>query len=253
METTATQESKQTTLQITGMTCAACANRIEKGLSKMPGVTNASVNFAMETARVEYSAGEVSIEDMQNKVKQLGYKAITNQENEDAGHHREHEVRLQKRKLLISAILSFPLLWSMVAHFSFTSWIYMPEVLMNPWFQLILATPVQFYVGRQFYVGAYKALRNGSANMDVLVSLGTSAAYFYSLYLTINWAVQGASAHHGPSLYYETSAILITLVILGKLFESLAKGRTSEAIKSLMGLQAKTALVVRDGQELTIP
>ena len=239
--------------QLEGMTCAACANRIEKGLSKMPGVTNASVNFAMETARVEYSPGEVSIEDMQNKVKQLGYKAITKQENEDAGHHREHEVRHQKRKLLISAILSFPLLWSMVAHFSFTSWIYMPEVLMNPWFQLILATPVQFYVGRQFYVGAYKALRNGSANMDVLVSLGTSAAYFYSLYLTIDWAVRGASAHHGPSLYYETSAILITLVILGKLFESLAKGRTSEAIKSLMGLQAKTALVVRDGQELTIP
>lgn len=100
---------------------------------------------------------------------------------------------------------------------------------------------------------AYKALRNGSANMDVLVSLGTSAAYFYSLYLTITWAAQGISVHHGPSLYYETSAILITLVILGKLFESLVKGCTSEAIKSLMGLQAKTALVVRDGKELTVP
>ncbi|WP_163858624.1 heavy metal translocating P-type ATPase [Paenibacillus elgii] len=239
--------------KLEGMTCAACANRIEKGLSKMPGVTSASVNFAMETARVEYSPGEVSIENMQNKVKQLGYKAITKQENENAGDYRDHEIRHQKRKLLISAILSFPLLWSMVTHFSFTSWIYMPEVLMNPWFQLIMATPVQFYVGRQFYVGAYKALRNGSANMDVLVSLGTSAAYFYSLYLTIDWFARGGSVHHGPSLYYETSAILITLVILGKLFESLAKGRTSEAIKSLMGLQAKTALVVREGQELTVP
>lgn len=239
--------------KLEGMTCAACANRIEKGLSKMPGVTNASVNFAMETARVEYSPSEVSIEDMQNKVKQLGYKAITKQENENAGDRRRHEIRHQKRKLLISAILSFPLLWSMVAHFSFTSWIYLPEWLMNPWFQLILATPVQFYIGRQFYVGAYKALRNGSANMDVLVSLGTSAAYFYSLYLTIDWFAMGGGMHHSPSLYYETSAILITLVILGKLFESLAKGRTSEAIKSLMGLQAKTALVIRDGQELTIP
>lgn len=239
--------------QLEGMTCAACANRIEKGLNKLPGVTNATVNFAMETARVEYSPGEVSITDMQNKVKQLGYKAITKQEQGSAADHRKKEVQNQKRKLFISAVLSLPLLWSMVAHFSFTSWIYLPEILMNPLFQLLLATPVQFYVGKQFYVGAYKALRNGSANMDVLVSLGTSAAYLYSLYLTIDWFLAGGSVHHGPSLYYETSAILITLVIMGKLFESLAKGRTSEAIKSLMGLQAKTALVVRDGQELSIP
>ncbi|MCF2941453.1 heavy metal translocating P-type ATPase [Paenibacillus alkaliterrae] len=253
VETTATNDSKQVTLQITGMTCAACANRIEKGLNKLPGVTNATVNFAMETARVEYSPGEISIADMQNKVQQLGYKVNTKQENGNKGDHREKEIRHQKRILLISAILSLPLLWSMVGHFSFTSWIYTPDIFMNPWFQLILATPVQFYVGRQFYVGAYKALRGGSANMDVLVSLGTSAAYFYSLYLTIDWFAKGASTHHGPSLYYETSAVLITLVIMGKLFESLAKGRTSEAIKSLMGLQAKTALVVREGQELTIP
>ncbi|WP_307472938.1 heavy metal translocating P-type ATPase [Paenibacillus harenae] len=239
--------------QIEGMTCAACANRIEKGLNKLPGVTNATVNFAMETARVEYSPSEISIADMQNKVQQLGYKANTKQENENKGDHRQKEIRHQKRILLLSAILSLPLLWSMVGHFSFTSWIYTPDLFMNPWFQLILAAPVQFYVGRQFYVGAYKALRNGSANMDVLVSLGTSAAFFYSLYLTIDWLFKGASAHHGPSLYYETSAVLITLVIMGKLFESLAKGRTSEAIKSLMGLQAKTALVIREGQELTIP
>ncbi|MCU6797681.1 heavy metal translocating P-type ATPase [Paenibacillus sp. WQ 127069] len=239
--------------KLEGMTCAACANRIEKGLGKLPGVTDASVNFAMETARVQYSPGEISITEMQNKVKQLGYRATTEQENVNRGDHRKKEVRHQQRKLLISALLSLPLLWSMVAHFSFTSWIYMPEILMNPWFQLILATPVQFYVGKPFYVGAYKALRNGSANMDVLVSLGTSAAYFYSLYLTINWFIGGGNVHHGPSLYYETSSILITLVIMGKLFESLAKSRTSEAIKSLMGLQAKTALVVRDGQEITIP
>ncbi|TLS49986.1 copper-translocating P-type ATPase [Paenibacillus antri] len=239
--------------QLEGMTCAACANRIEKGLNKLPGVTNATVNFAMETAMVEYTPGDVSIADMQNKVKQLGYKAIPKQEAEDAEDHRIKEVRNQKRKLLISSILSLPLLWAMVGHFSFTSWIYTPELFMNPWFQLILATPVQFYIGKQFYVGAYKALRNGSANMDVLIALGTSAAFFYSLYLTIVWFTGGADVHHGPSLYYETSAILITLVILGKLFEALAKGRTSEAIKSLMGLQAKTALIVRDGQELTVP
>lgn len=239
--------------QLEGMTCAACANRIEKGLNKLPGVTHATVNFAMETARVEYSPGELSISDMQNKVLKLGYKAISKLENTNEVDHREKEVRNQKRKLLLSAILSFPLLWSMVSHFSFTSWVYMPEVLMNPWLQFLLATPVQFYVGKQFYIGAYKALRNGSANMDVLISLGTSAAYFYSLYLTMEWFLVDSTIHHIPSMYYETSAVLITLVIMGKLFESLAKGRTSEAIKSLMGLKAKTALVIRDGQEMSIP
>jgi Cu+-exporting ATPase len=238
--------------QLKGMTCAACANRIEKGLHKLPGVAYATVNFALETARVEYSPSEVSVAAMQNKVSNLGYTAISKVDHKNAEDHRIIEVRSQQRKLLLAAILSLPLLWSMVSHFSFTSWMYVPDLLMNPWIQLLLATPVQFYVGKQFYVGAYKALRNGSANMDVLVALGTSAAYFYSLYLSLEWLFANPSAHHGPSLYYETSAILITLVILGKLFESLAKGRTSNAIKSLMGLQAKTALVVRDGLELTI-
>lgn len=240
---------------VEGMTCAACATRIEKGLAKLPGVTSASVNLAMETARVEYTPGAISIEEMQDKVAKLGYKATPKRDEAgaDPEQRRAAEARRQRNKLLISAILSLPLLWSMVGHFSFTSWIYVPELFMNPWFQLALATPVQFYIGRGFYAGAYKALRNGSANMDVLVSLGTSAAYFYSLYLTFDWSASGAPVHHAPSLYYETSAILITLVLLGKLFERLAKGRTSEAIKSLMGLQAKTALVVRDGVEMTIP
>ncbi|WP_376769559.1 heavy metal translocating P-type ATPase [Paenibacillus plantarum] len=240
-------------LQLEGMTCAACAQRIEKTLNKLPGVRAATVNFAMETAHVVYNPAELAVSDMQKRVEKLGYKAVPKQEQGDPSEHRQQEISKQKRKLLLSAILSLPLLWSMVSHFSFTSWIWIPELFMNPWFQLIMATPVQFYIGRQFYEGAYKALRNGSANMDVLVSLGTSAAYFYSLYLTIDWVIGGASMHHGPSLYYETSAVLITLVIMGKLFESLAKGRTSEAIKSLMGLQAKTALVIREGQELNIP
>ncbi|CAI6079859.1 heavy metal translocating P-type ATPase [Cohnella sp. JJ-181] len=249
------KELNQADFAIEGMTCAACATRIEKGLGKLPGVSAASVNLALETARVEYEPGAVSVADMQNKVGQLGYKATPKRDETDAAgaDRRAADRSRQLRKLLLSAVLSLPLLWSMVGHFSFTSWMYVPELLMNPWFQLALATPVQFYIGRGFYVGAYKALRNGSANMDVLVSLGTSAAYFYSLYLTIDWAATGASVHHAPSLYYETSAILITLVLLGKWFERLAKGRTSEAIKSLMGLQAKTALVVRDGAEMTIP
>lgn len=240
-------------LQIIGMTCAACATRIEKGLSKLPGVTQASVNFALETARVEYSPEAVSLPDMKKKVEQLGYKAVLKQEQADPAEHRKQEIARHKRKVLVSALLSLPLLWSMVSHFSFTSWIWLPELFMNPWFQLALATPVQFVIGWHFYVGAFKALRNKSANMDVLVALGTSAAYFYSGYLTLEWASMAGMEGHMPAMYFETSAILITLIILGKLFEALAKGRTSEAIKTLMGLQAKSALVIRDGQEMSIP
>ncbi|MBH5317864.1 cadmium-translocating P-type ATPase [Paenibacillus sp. GSMTC-2017] len=240
-------------LQLVGMTCAACALKIEKTLNKMAGVTTATVNFAMESAHVEYLGSEVSPAEMIQRIEKLGYNAVLKEEAGNPAELRQKELKQQKRKLLLSAILSFPLLWAMVTHFSFTSWIWMPDLFMNPWFQLALATPVQFYVGKHFYVGAYKALRNKSANMDVLVALGTSAAYFYSLYLTIEWAINSGSVHHGPAMYYETSAVLITLVILGKLFESLAKGRTSEAIKTLMGLQAKTAFVIRNGQELTIP
>lgn len=246
-----TNDHDQTTFDITGMTCAACANRIEKGLNKLPGVASATVNFAMETARVEYAPSEVSPQDIERKVEQLGYSA--SERVEMAGSEKHPERHGQIRKLIISALLSLPLIWSMVGHFSFTSWLYVPELFMNPWFQLVLATPVQFYIGRSFYVSAYKALRNGGANMDVLIALGTSAAYFYSLYATVKWEAEGSSMHQAPELYFETSAILITLVLLGKLFETLAKGRTSEAIKSLMGLRAKTATVVRDGQEMTIP
>ncbi|MCH5586093.1 heavy metal translocating P-type ATPase [Shimazuella sp. AN120528] len=233
-------------LQLTGMTCAACANRIEKGLNKLPGVSKATVNFALETARVEYSPSEVTLSDMIQKIEKLGYKAQTKEDTKNKTDHRQQEIKKQTRKFIFSAVLSFPLLWAMVSHFSFTSFIWLPDIFMNPWFQLILATPVQFLIGGQFYVGAYKALRNKSANMDVLVALGTSAAYFYSLYLTITNMGHGG---HSVELYYETSAVLITLIILGKLLEARAKGRSSEAIKKLMGLQVKTALVVRNGEE----
>lgn len=237
---------------ITGMTCAACANRIEKGLNKLEGITSASVNLALENASVEYNPSLVSTEDMVRQVEKLGYGAIPKEEqdNEKVNDYREKEIKRQKTKFIFAVILSLPLLWSMVGHFSFTSFIYVPSIFMNPWFQLILATPVQFIIGKQFYVGAYKALRNGSANMDVLVALGTSAAYFYSLYSAIQSI---GSPTHMVELYFETSSILITLIILGKLFEAKAKGRSSEAIKKLMGLQAKTATVLRDRIEQEVP
>ncbi len=241
----------QTTLQITGMTCAACAARIEKGLNRLPGVKQANVNLALETAQVRYEPGTVSIEQIIDKVSQLGYGAVLKPSEKESGDIRAREIRKQRNKLIVSAVLAFPLLWAMAGHFSFTSWIWTPELFMNPWFQLVLATPVQFMIGWSFYVGAYKALRSRSANMDVLVALGTSAAYFYSLYLSL----ESLSMPHGhtPQLYYETSSILITLILLGKWFEALAKGRSSQAIKTLMGLQAKTALILKDGVETVVP
>lgn len=243
--------SEKAEFDISGMTCAACANKIEKRLNKLNGVQTATVNFALESALVEYNPDEVSIPDMKDAINKLGYRL--EQKEEATGEkvdHRQKEIEKQKGKFIFSAILSIPLLWAMVSHFEFTSFILLPEMFMNPWVQLALATPVQFLVGGQFYVGAYKALRNKSANMDVLVALGTSAAYFYSIYLSI---LSIGSDEHMVELYFETSAVLITLIILGKLFEAKAKGRSSEAIKKLMGLQAKTATVLRDGQELNLP
>ncbi|MFP7200961.1 heavy metal translocating P-type ATPase [Lysinibacillus halotolerans] len=235
--------------EITGMTCAACATRIEKGLNKLDGVARANVNLALEKATIEFNPSEVTIADIVAKVEKLGYGAHQKQDEKEQVDHREQHIKDQQRKFVISAILSLPLLWTMVGHFSFTEFLYVPNFLMNPWVQLILATPVQFIIGKQFYVGAYKALRNGSANMDVLVVMGTSVAYFYSVYQ----AIITAGEHHDPHLYFETSAVLITLILLGKLFEAKAKGRSSEAIKKLMGLQAKTAIVIRDGIEKEVP
>ncbi|MEK3997124.1 heavy metal translocating P-type ATPase [Psychrobacillus sp. FSL W7-1493] len=234
---------------ITGMTCAACATRIEKGLNKLEGVSFANVNLALENATIEYNPSQINVSDIIARVEKLGYGAINKEDEKEAIDYREQAIKKQKKKFIISAILSLPLLWSMVGHFSFTSFIYMPEFLMNPWVQMALATPVQFIIGKQFYVSAYKALRNGSANMDVLVVMGTSAAYFYSVYQ----AFITIGEHHNAQLYFETSSVLITLIILGKLFEAKAKGRSSEAIKKLMGLQAKTALVLRDEKEIEIP
>ncbi|MGH0631118.1 heavy metal translocating P-type ATPase [Bacillus pacificus] len=235
---------------VSGMTCAACANRVEKRLNKLEGVNEATVNFALESATVDFNPDEINVNEMKSAITKLGYKLeLKSDEQDGSTDHRLQEIERQKKKFIVSFILSFPLLWAMVSHFSFTSFIYLPDMLMNPWVQMALATPVQFIIGGQFYVGAYKALRNKSANMDVLVALGTSAAYFYSIYLSIQSI---GSSEHMTDLYFETSAVLITLIILGKLFEAKAKGRSSEAIKKLMGLQAKTATVVRDGTEMKI-
>ncbi|ARF16816.1 heavy metal translocating P-type ATPase [Sporosarcina ureae] len=239
------------TFDITGMTCSACAARIEKRISKMDGVSNAAVNFALETIAVEYDDNKIKASDMMTAVKKMGYELIPQQDSKDKIDHQEQEIKKQKNKFIFSAILTFPLLWTMIAHFEFLSFIYLPAILMNPWVQLALATPVQFIVGAQFYKGAFNSLRNKSANMDVLIALGTSAAYFYSLYLSFEWMNAGSIGH--ADLYFEAAAVIITLIVLGKLFEVRAKGKTSQAIQKLLGLQAKTARVLRDGVELELP
>ncbi len=238
------------TFDISGMTCAACANKIEKRLAKMDGVSNATVNFALENVMVEYNQDQVTTGDMIEAVKKLGYTLKAQTSKEETANSKDEEVRNQTGKFIFSAILTFPLLWTMVTHFKFTSFIYSPVMLMNPWVQLALATPVQFIVGAQFYRGAYKALRNKSANMDVLVALGTSVAYFYSIFLGIEWQMNGQEGM--PVLYFEAASVIITLVILGKLFEVRAKGRTGQAIQKLLGMQAKTARVIRDAVEQEI-
>lgn len=237
-------------LQITGMTCAACANRVERGLNQLPGVVQATVNLALETAQVEYDPKQVDIADIQDRVSRLGYGATVKAEGETGDESREQEIRRQTRRFWISAVLTFPLLWSMVSHFSFTAWIWMPDFLMNPLVQFALAAPVQFWVGAPFYAGAYKALRNRSANMDVLVALGTSAAFFYSAYLGWEWLRDPVGI---PDLYFEAAAVIITLIVLGKRFEASAKGRTSQAIRKLLRLRAQTALVIRSGEETEVP
>ncbi|AEH47806.1 heavy metal translocating P-type ATPase [Parageobacillus thermoglucosidasius] len=236
-------------LDIEGMTCAACAARIEKGLQRMEGVERATVNLATNSAVVEYKEGIISVEAILEKIKKLGYKGQVRKEEGGAG-VKEEQLKQKQRQLMISIVLSLPLLYTMIAHLPFDLGLPMPDWLMNPWVQLLFATPVQFYIGGPFYVGAYRALRNKSANMDVLVALGTSAAYFYSLAEAVKTI---GNAHYMPNLYFETSAVLITLVLVGKYFEARAKGRTTEAISKLLSLQAKEALVVRDGKEVKVP
>jgi Cu+-exporting ATPase len=227
-------------LKIQGMNCAACAARVEKKLQKVEGVQEASVNLAAETASVKYQPSVVKPEDITAAVTSIGYGARVLTDLAEGTGIVSEPAELNQRKMLLifSAVISFPFLVIMLEHLFGLP---VPMWLTSYTTQLLLATPVQFVAGLPFYKGAYTALRGGSANMDVLVALGTSAAYFYSLIIGI--------VNPDSHLYFEASAILITLILLGKYLEALAKGRTSEAIRKLVGLQPKTARVIRDGQE----
>ncbi len=221
------------------------ARRLEKSLSEIDGVLEAAVNFTTERARVQYIPTIVSQAELRRAVTAAGFTAVeTGGEAEDAeALAREKEIAQQRHYLIIGLVFTVPLfLFSMARDFGLLPmWAHEPWV---NWLMFALATPVQFYVGWQYYIGAYKSLRNRSANMDVLIAMGSSAAYFYSIPVMLGW-IPG-------HVYFETSAVIITLIKLGKYLEAKAKGRTSEAIKKLMGLQAKTARVVRDGTEIEI-
>ncbi|HHV28504.1 MAG TPA: copper-translocating P-type ATPase [Clostridium sp.] len=236
-------------LKITGMSCAACSARIEKRLNKVDGVAKASVNLATERANIEYDMEKVKTADLIKTVDDLGYKAerIENVSQDREREQREKEIKRLRMELIASAILSSPLIAAMI--FMLVN-IDIP-FLHNEYFQLIISTPVQFIIGFRFYKNAYHALKAKSANMDVLIAMGTSAAYFFSIYN----AFFAHSMEMGmmKELYFEASSTIITLILLGKYLEAVAKGKTSEAIKKLMGLKAKTARVIRNGVEEDIP
>ncbi|HBV23579.1 MAG TPA: heavy metal translocating P-type ATPase [Jeotgalicoccus sp.] len=234
-------------LDITGMTCAACSNRIEKVLNKTDGVKSAAVNLTTENAMIEYNPEVIGEREIIDRIGNLGYGAEPKKSAADKMSHKDSELKKMKWKVIIASLLSLPLLVTMLDHLFGMN---LPAIFMNPWFQLAFAAPVQFILGWQFYVGAYKNLKNFTANMDVLVVMGTTAAFGFSLYQTYLW-VTGAVEH--PHLYFEASAIIITLILFGKYLETRAKSQTTGAISKLLDMQAKEARVIRGGTEFMVP
>lgn len=255
-------KSEKTILPLQGMTCASCVNKVEKALNSVKGVVQASVNFASERASVEYIPEMVSIRELKKAVEEAGYQVLeavkvgdSTLREEDIVEKerlaREAELSRLKLKFIVGAFLLAPILLLMYGAPLFERWIGLSRGV-NFFIQFLLATPVQFWAGRQFYVGFWKATRNKTSDMNTLIAIGTSAAYFYSLLVTF---VPDLIRVKGLMLdvYFDTSAAIIVLILLGRFLEARAKGRTSEAIKKLIGLQPKTARVIRNGEEIDIP
>ncbi len=251
---------EQVQLALSGMHCASCPGLIEKGLKKVPGVKTANVNFAAEKARVVYDTGLASTEKLIEAVKKSGYGArlASSVDPEEERRNKEAVIKGYWRRFLWSLGLSLPMLYFMF--FDFFSFI-PGRALLLPYVgivSLILTTPVQFVIGAGFYKGMWSSLRMKTFNMDSLIAIGTSTAFFYSLaqfvaYVVKNGSLIGLNGAKIPELYFETAAFLITFVILGKWLEAKTKGRTSDAIKKLMGLQPKTARVIKNGTATDIP
>lgn len=245
-------------LKLRGMSCASCASSIERVIQNVTGVAECSVNFGAEQASVSYDPKQTNLQTIQNAVDAAGYTAYPLPKNraiatdDEEKKYRQLESRDLQRKVAIGAVISTVLMLGSLPMMIGLNLPFIPAWLHNPWLQLLLTTPVQFWCGYSFYINTWKALKRHAATMDTLIALGTSAAYFYSLFATISpnfFINQGLKA----DVYYETAAIVITLILLGRLFENRAKGQTSEAIHKLMGLQSKTARLIRQGQEIDVP
>lgn len=243
---------------VQGMSCAACVGRIERTLGKLDGVLSASVNLATERARVQYTPATLQESEIKAAVRAAGYEVTELQSQADRGdtgqEARTREIERLKQSVQFSAVFAIPLLLLAMVPMLWPPldvWLmdWLPMSARN-WLMLILATPVQFGPGRRFLKSGWTALRHGSPDMNTLVMIGTSAAYLYSVLATLAPGIFPAGTAH---VYFEASAVVITLILVGKYFEAIAKGRTSEAMKKLLGLQARTARIVRSGIERELP
>lgn len=246
------------TFKLRGMSCAACASNIESAIRSVPGVKTCSVNFGAEQAVVAYDANQISVADIQSAVDEAGYGAQPIDDNpltaEDDAERRERAARDRelKRKVIFSLVMSIVLVIAALPMMTGLEIPLIPAWLHNPWLQLVLTLPVMVWAGSDFFINTWKALKHHSATMDTLVAVGTGTAYLYSLFPTMypQWFIEQGLQ---PDVYYEIAAIIIALILLGNLLENRAKGQTSEAIRKLMGLQAKTARVIRQGQAIDVP
>ena len=246
------------TMKLRGMSCASCASNIEEAIRSVPGVETCNVNFGAEQASVTYNPSQTDVAAIQDAVDAAGYSALPMQDDvlapEDDAERRARQSENQDltRKLWVSGIISAVIVIGSLPAMTGLAIPLIPMWLHHPWLQLVLTTPVLFWAGRSFYINAWKALKRHTATMDTLVAIGTGAAYLYSLFPTFSpqWFIsQGLK----PDVYFEAASVIIALLLLGRLLENRAKGQTSEAIRSLMGLQAKTARVIRNGREVDIP
>ena len=250
---------EQINLKLRGMSCAACASSIEEAIIAVVGVSECNVNFATEQAAVKYNPRQTSIKDIQDAVAALGYAAYSLQKSEILTGEDDVEQAARKAqsrdlisKMIVGGVISLVLIFGSLPMMTGLDLPFIPTWLHNPWLQLILTTPVQFWCGYRFYIGAVKAFKRHAATMDTLIALGTSAAYFYSFFATV-FPSFFLNQSLMPEVYYETAAVVITLILLGQWLENRAKGQTSASIRQLMGLQAKNARVIRHGREIEIP
>ncbi|MBE9106074.1 heavy metal translocating P-type ATPase, partial [Nostoc cf. edaphicum LEGE 07299] len=247
-------------LKLRGMSCASCANNIEEAIRSVPGVSDCNVNFGVEQATIQYDPKRTNLQTIQAAIDAAGYSSYSLQEQEmitgedDAEKTaREAELRTLTRKLVVGAILSTLIVLGSISAMTGLNLPWIRTLwLDNPWVQLVLATPVLFWCGADFFKNAWKAFKRHTATMDTLVAIGTGAAYFYSLFATV-FPGFFTAAGLMPDVYYEAAAVITTLILLGRLFENRAKGQTSEAIRKLIGLQARDARVIRNGQEIDVP